>query len=138
MKSQSTIGQIVRVFLFIPAFLFTIFSLAYLGIVLIYPNYCSRDFHLFLFGSYLIGASIIGFLCYWKPEKTVLEDFVFIIHQSAAFASVKITLFVLAKDFPNYLNIRNATSVIVLAACFFIFATFIKMYRTNQSQKSFR
>jgi len=138
MKSQSITGQIVRVLLLIPAFLLTVLSLAYLGNALIYPNYCSPDFHIFLFITYLIGALIIGLLCYWKPEKSVLEDFVFIIHQSAAVASAKITVFVLVKEFPNYLIIRNALSIIVLAVCFFIFASFIKMYRMNQSLKSLR
>jgi hypothetical protein len=138
MKNQSTLGQIIKVLLFIPAFLLTIFSLAYLGIALIYPYFCSRDFHLFLFITYLIGASIIGFLCYWNSEKSVLEDFVFIIHQSAAFASAKITLFTLVKEFPDYSNIRNAVSILVLAGCFFIFASFVKMYRMKQSVRSFR
>lgn len=138
MKSQTTLGQIIKVLLFIPAFLLTIFSLDYLGIALIYPNYCSRDFHLFLFITYLIGASIIGFLCYWNPEKNVLEDFVFIIHQSAAFASAKITLFIVVKEFPDYSKIRNGLSILVLGVCIFIFASFIKMYRMKQSMRSFR
>lgn len=63
MKSQSAIGQIIKVLLFIPAFLFTVISLTYQGIALIYPNYYSGDFHLFLFISYLFGAVLIGLLC---------------------------------------------------------------------------
>jgi len=135
---QSIFRIIFKTIALIIGFLLTAISLTYLGSALIYSNYCSSDFHLFLFVTYVIGALIIGLYCYLSSEKSPLEDFVFTIHQSAAIAAAKIVLFVLIREFPDYLRLRNAVAIAVVAVCLLIFASFIKLYRLNQSPKNIR
>jgi hypothetical protein len=135
---RSALGVIFKIIFTIIGFLLTLISLAYLGEALIYNNYCTDDFHLFLFITYLIGALIIGLLCCLSPEKSPLEDFVFVIHQSAAFAAVKIMALILIREFPDFLKLQNAVSIAVIVASLFILASFIKLYRFNPSRKNNR